>query len=187
MDLNILVKALVTKLKTDLPGNVAHEPMRAVAIGELKPDFGHKIPPKPGSVLILLYEENGVLKFPLIKRNEYVGAHSGQISLPGGKTEAGENAIETALREAEEESGLKNFKLLQETIFDIDIHRIPERKDFAEHFHYDVRFLFQASMDEPIVISEESHDVAWKKISEIADLTQHNPSMIRMAEKTVLL
>jgi 8-oxo-dGTP pyrophosphatase MutT (NUDIX family) len=44
--------------------------------------------------------------FPLTKRPDYLGAHGGQISLPGGKAEAGETRIETALREAEEEIGV---------------------------------------------------------------------------------
>ncbi len=42
-----------------------------------------------------------------MKRPEYLGAHSGQVSLPGGKAEAGESAIETALREGEEEIGIR--------------------------------------------------------------------------------
>jgi 8-oxo-dGTP pyrophosphatase MutT (NUDIX family) len=44
--------------------------------------------------------------FPLTKRPDYLGAHGGQISLPGGKAETGETRIETALREAEEEIGV---------------------------------------------------------------------------------
>jgi len=42
----------------------------------------------------------------LTKRPEYLGAHSGQVSFPGGKAEANEDAIQTALREAEEEIGI---------------------------------------------------------------------------------
>jgi 8-oxo-dGTP pyrophosphatase MutT (NUDIX family) len=72
--------------------------MRATPIGDLLPDFKHALPPKPGSVLILLYEENGLIRFPLIKRPTYSGAHSGQVSLPGGKAESGETFVETALR-----------------------------------------------------------------------------------------
>jgi 8-oxo-dGTP pyrophosphatase MutT (NUDIX family) len=56
--------------------------------------------------LILLYEEDRIIKFPLTKRPEYLGAHAGQISLPGGKAEAGEDYIQTALREGEEEIGI---------------------------------------------------------------------------------
>src|SRR6478609_1593780 len=97
---------LAGRLKESLPGSRAHEPMRAKPIGSIIPNFQHKLPPKPGSVLILLYEENGIIKFPLTKRQEYAGAHSGQISFPGGKAEHGEDAMQTALREAHEEIGV---------------------------------------------------------------------------------
>ena len=73
--------------------------------------FNHKLPPKPGSVIILLYHEEGEIKFPLTKRATYKGTHSGQISFPGGKAEAGETDIETALRECEEEIGIKQSEM----------------------------------------------------------------------------
>ena len=90
-----------------LPGDEAHRLLRAIPIGNVIPKFEHKVPPKPGSVLILLYPEEGQIRFPLIKRPDYLGAHSGQISLPGGKAEPGEDFIETALREGEEEIGVR--------------------------------------------------------------------------------
>jgi 8-oxo-dGTP pyrophosphatase MutT (NUDIX family) len=93
-------------LELPLPGPAAHEPMRATPSGSLRPDFTHKLPPKPGSVLILLYPDEGKIKFPLTKRAEYNGAHSGQISFPGGKSEGSETRTETALREGEEEIGI---------------------------------------------------------------------------------
>jgi len=60
------------------------------------------------AVLIVLYPDNGLLKTVLMKRPNYDGIHSGQVSFPGGKKEdQDDNAIETALREAEEEVDLK--------------------------------------------------------------------------------
>ncbi|MCU0420768.1 MAG: CoA pyrophosphatase [Cyclobacteriaceae bacterium] len=97
---------LAEALARPLPGARAHEPMRAVPIGKTIPNFTHSLPPKPGSVLILLYEHEGEICFPLIKRPDYTGAHSGQVSLPGGKAEPGETSIETALREGQEEIGV---------------------------------------------------------------------------------
>jgi len=106
MNLTELVGRLTARLKYPLPGSTAHEPLRATPLGELRPKFEHKIPPKPGSVLILLFEDNGLIKFPLTKRPDYNGTHAGQVSLPGGKAEPEEDFIQTALREAEEEIGV---------------------------------------------------------------------------------
>ncbi len=97
---------LSEKLKQPLPGSLAHEPLRAVPIGLIKPRFDHGTAPKPGGVMILLYEVGGTIKFPLTKRPDYLGTHGGQISLPGGKSEPGESMIDTALRETEEEIGV---------------------------------------------------------------------------------
>ncbi|MCX8490179.1 MAG: CoA pyrophosphatase [Cyclobacteriaceae bacterium] len=101
-----IIQRLEVRLTQPLLRDKAHEPLRATPTGLIKPKFEHKVPPKPGSVLILLYPEGGRLKFPLTKRQEYVGAHSAQVSFPGGKSEPNEDYIETALREAEEEIGV---------------------------------------------------------------------------------
>ncbi|MFC0169442.1 CoA pyrophosphatase [Pseudoduganella danionis] len=63
--------------------------------------------PTPASVLIpLVARENG-LQLLLTLRTEHLSAHAGQISFPGGRAEDYDaNAIDTALREAEEEIGL---------------------------------------------------------------------------------
>ena len=89
-----------------LPSALAHDPLRAIPVGNIIPKLRHSHPPRPGSVLILLYEDRVTIKFPLTKRQEYAGAHSGQVSLPGGKAEPGEDAVTTALREAQEEIGI---------------------------------------------------------------------------------
>ena len=105
---------LANRLKEPLPGAKAHEPLRAVPAGSLTPKFEHTLPPRPGSVLILLYQDGDQIKFPLTIRPDYTGTHGGQISLPGGKAEAGEDDIETALREGEEEIGInrKDIKVI---------------------------------------------------------------------------
>jgi 8-oxo-dGTP pyrophosphatase MutT (NUDIX family) len=106
-----LSQKLTARLLLPLPGGDAHEPFRATPVGDVRPLFDHTLPPRPGGVLILLYEESGRIKFPLIKRAEYLGAHSGQVSLPGGKAESGEDAVQTALRECEEEIGVSKNDL----------------------------------------------------------------------------
>jgi 8-oxo-dGTP pyrophosphatase MutT (NUDIX family) len=100
---------------------------------------------------------------------------------PGGHADGDENVLRVALREAEEETGLKNFKI-KETIFDIDIHTIPARKDFPEHLHYDIRYLLEADINESILVSEESHDVKWIPLVELEKFTTEQ-SVLRMREK----
>jgi 8-oxo-dGTP pyrophosphatase MutT (NUDIX family) len=102
-----LINNLTERLKRELPSALAHDPMRAIPVGAVRPKFNPEFPPRTGSVLILLYEDQNSIKFPLIKRPDYAGAHGGQVSLPGGKTEPGENSIDTALREANEEIGIQ--------------------------------------------------------------------------------
>lgn len=61
---------------------------------------------RQAAVLMLLVPENGVW-MPLMRRPVVEGGtHSGQISLPGGSFEPGEDAVAAALRESHEELGL---------------------------------------------------------------------------------
>lgn len=101
---------------------------------------------------------------------------------PGGHADGDEHVLRVALREAEEETGLKKLTLLNESIYDLDIHIIPTRKDFPQHLHYDIRFLIQANETEQIVVSEESHDVKWIPL---VDLEKYNneTSILRLKQK----
>jgi 8-oxo-dGTP pyrophosphatase MutT (NUDIX family) len=102
---------------------------------------------------------------------------------PGGHADGEENVVAVARREASEETGLSSLQLLVAEIFDIDIHPIPARQEFPKHFHYDIRFLFQGDMKEPVTMSEESRDLGWIQNSDIAAKTANNASILRMVEK----
>ncbi|MFY0591441.1 NUDIX hydrolase [Roseivirga sp.] len=102
----------------------------------------------------------------------------------GGHADGDEDLLRVAKKELTEESGLSNFKVHSNEIFDIDIHTIPKRKDVPEHEHFDVRFLFMADRDEEIKFNHESKDVAWVSLSEIPTLCNGNDSILRMIEKT---
>tara|TARA_B110000003_G_scaffold272423_1_gene308272 strand:+ start:442 stop:987 length:546 start_codon:yes stop_codon:yes gene_type:complete len=80
----------------------------------------------------------------------------------GGHADENENLLEVAYNEAVEESGLSDFTIISDKIFDLDVHEIPQHGDVPTHYHYDIRYIFKTKMDPKIVVvSEESKDVAW--------------------------
>lgn len=63
---------------------------------------------KHAGVLIPLFKDEGVHKVLLTKRSLTVEYHKGQISFPGGSVEREDTSLEeTALRETQEETGLR--------------------------------------------------------------------------------
>lgn len=107
-------------------------------------------------------------------------AKLGRWLQPGGHADGEYDLAAVALREAREESGLTTLTLVGDEVFDIDIHRIPERAHEPEHFHFDLRFLVIADSQEEPVISHESHGAAWVKLDEIGTVTS-DESVLRMA------
>ena len=98
----------------------------------------------------------------------------------GGHSDGESNSLLTAQREAEEESGLP-VRVLDSQIFDLDVHEIPARKSDPAHYHYDVRFVFEAMRDD-FVVSQESLDLSWVPIRNMGEFTDEE-SMLRMACK----
>lgn len=104
-----LTARLSERMTSPLPGLAAQLKMasglRAKAAASFDMDVKNA---KVGAVLIALYPDNGVIRTVLMKRPDYNGTHSGQISFPGGKVEEKDSdIIQTALREAEEEVNIK--------------------------------------------------------------------------------
>lgn len=65
--------------------------------------------PNRAAVLVCIFEdeEHDDLRVILTKRSSNLNKHSGEVALPGGKTEEGDaDDVQTALREAREEIGL---------------------------------------------------------------------------------
>ncbi|GIK99832.1 MAG: NUDIX hydrolase [Alphaproteobacteria bacterium] len=102
----------------------------------------------------------------------------------GGHADGDPDLAAVARREAREESGLQRLELVSPAIFDLDRHRIPARKGVPEHWHFDLRFLIEADPMEPLVVSDESHDLAWVDLDRVAALNPEE-SLARMVRKTL--
>jgi 8-oxo-dGTP pyrophosphatase MutT (NUDIX family) len=101
---------------------------------------------------------------------------------PGGHVEASDASLAAAARrEVAEEVGLTLPFEAQASVFDIDIHAIPARKDEPPHEHFDVRFCFQ-SPTRSIAINDEVVDARWAPLAQIDQLTT-DESVLRAIRK----
>lgn len=105
---------------------------------------------------------------------------------PGGHVEEAEDARYASFRETKEETGLEYINPLSQDIFDIDIHRIPEREKNGifepEHWHFDVRYLYQTCEESLVNIDKnEVNDYLWYDVEELSE--SDDTSIKRMASK----
>ena len=94
-------------LPSPLPGG-PEALMPVFTDGRLRPRLSPSPTARPAAVLVLLFPDAaGETRLILTERVSYDGYHSGEVSFPGGKAEAGDaDAAATAVREAQEEIGL---------------------------------------------------------------------------------
>jgi 8-oxo-dGTP pyrophosphatase MutT (NUDIX family) len=108
----------------------------------------------------------------------------------GGHVDGEQQVERAALREAQEESGMRVFRFLRwlpELVpIDLDVHGIPARRGEPAHEHWDVRFWLQAEAGQDIVRSDESNDLRWFAAAELAAATVEE-SVLRLARKTARL
>lgn len=107
MDFLTLINKLEKGLQQPLPGREGQIIMAPDPFEEERFEL-YSMHARKAAVLILIYPGLSGSRIPFIKRQVYVGAHSGQVSLPGGKWEETDIDLETtALRETEEELGVE--------------------------------------------------------------------------------
>lgn len=105
---------------------------------------------------------------------------------PGGHIEEGETCKQASFRETKEEIGLENLNICSNEIFDIDVHRIPEKIKNGivepEHWHFDIRYLYQTNKENKLTIdNQEVNEYKWYKIEDLKN--EKDSSISRMASK----
>jgi 8-oxo-dGTP pyrophosphatase MutT (NUDIX family) len=147
---------LASELKKPLPGVDAQLRMSP----EMRRPVSVEYPLKDAGVLILLYPHISRIYTVFIKRTEYEGVHSGQVSLPGGMFEEEDGSLmNTALREANEETGIDISSVtiigkltpLHIPVSNVNVHAFVGVTDSRPDFIHDpaeVQYLIEESLDE---------------------------------------
>jgi 8-oxo-dGTP pyrophosphatase MutT (NUDIX family) len=105
-------------LSGDLPGKKAQWLMAP----EYRGENGADEYPIPAAILILMYPLDGKTGLVFMKRNEYDGPHSAEVSFPGGAWEEADGSLaRTAVRETREELGVTGEIELLGQLTDLDI------------------------------------------------------------------
>jgi len=90
----------------------------------------------------------------------------------GGHNDGNPNLLEVAIKEAKEETGIKNVKPYNEELLGIDVilveNHIKRGKYVGDHLHLNATYLLVASETEKLTIkADENSGVKWFKISEV--------------------
>jgi 8-oxo-dGTP pyrophosphatase MutT (NUDIX family) len=173
-----LFEILKTELQKPLPGTEIQWQMASSDRMRLNYQRNPGPDARAAAVLILLYPENGSVHTVFMQRHNYDGVHGGQISFPGGKKEDSDtDLIQTALREAEEETGADREKisvigtLTPLFIYVSNMIVTPvvgwtETKPDFKHQEDEVVFLFDAELKrflDPSIVKTKSIEVRGEK------------------------
>jgi 8-oxo-dGTP pyrophosphatase MutT (NUDIX family) len=154
---------LEQELQKPLPGIEAQLRMAP----EMRRPINSDRPLRDGGVMILVYPHKCMWHTVFIKRTEYDGIHSGQVSFPGGIYEDHDiTLVNTALRETQEETGLPvsmvtvigQLTLLHIPVSNVNVHPFVGRVEYHPEFMPDpseVQYLIEVSLDE--LLNEEHH------------------------------
>ena len=94
----------------------------------------------------------------------------------GGHADGDSDLLQVAIKEAEEETGLNNLKLLSDGIYGLQIltvdSHIKRERFVSSHLHLDCCFLLEANEKEKLRIKEdENSGVKWVEIDKATKLT----------------
>lgn len=108
-------------------------------------------------------------------------------SWTGGHADGDEDLLYVAIKEAKEETGVKNIKALDNEIFSLDVLPVPAHtkrgKEIASHLHLSVAYLLEADENDELIIKEdENSGVKWIPIDEVG-IYSTELDMIKLYEK----
>ncbi len=103
----------------------------------------------------------------------------------GGHDDGERDALQTALREGREESGLTDLAPLDGRILDVDVHVIPAGRGEPEHEHHDVRYAIVTHAPASLTMdAAESKALAWLTLDE-AKARMNEPGSSRALAKLI--
>ena len=93
-------------------------------------------------------------------------------SWTGGHADGDSNLLHVAIKEAKEETGLKNVTPITENILGLDVlnvnGHVKKGKYISSHLHLSIAYLLEANeQDELIINEEETNGVKWIPIDEL--------------------
>ena len=122
----------------------------------------------PAAVFLLLYPKDGEYCILLNKRSERVEHHKGEISFPGGAWDPQDrDYLDTALRETEEEMGIKGA----------DVTVLGQLDDVVTQSRFAVR-VYVGTIPYPYVFKPSAMEIA--EVLEVPISTLRDPASLRL-------